>query len=681
MRRVLSALVLAAIVAGCERQTPEPTGELTAKPAGASASGIWTSAWRLTDLGGDGVIGSAEATLEFPEEGRAVGRGSCNRFFAIVAVTGETIRFSGIGSTRMACADPLATQEAKYLKALESAERFAIEGDELVIHSSALAEPLRFSAHEFLIASRTDQVLVAAAPRRATMLGPMRTRSSGSCCSGSRSPHCAAAPMRRRRPRASTRRSSARSTPLAPGERLGVGVLLVGGESLPPRGSARRAAVAALQDRVLAALPADSFTLVRRYRRSRVSPAAQPPRVSRRWRADPGVAAVYLDGRVRAQLVEGSALIGARPSTARATPARACASPCSTPASIPTIRTWPTTSRRSTASARARCPDRLLSGPVERGRQRRGRSGPRDERLGNHHVGGRPGAARRGAQRRDRRGQGARQRRRWELLRRRRGARLAAHRERAGRRGRRRARREPEPRRRGRARELGGVAVHAAASPRVRWRRCTQRASRCSWRRATTATTRASRFPPAWRRRSRSAASTTPTSGSVSWCGEDPLCATALCTDNPTAADTFVCHTNSGALLDLLAPDYQTRTSGLGGGVEASFGGTSAACPYAAAEAALLFEADPSLTPDEVRSALAASGPLVENPESGLSFPRANVESGDRVAAGAGFDRCSRPGARCSRWRACGARRDPLASLASPALRLRFEGGKARAIT
>lgn len=114
--------------------------------------------------------------------------------------------------------------------------------------------------------------------------------------------------------------------------------------------------------------------------------------------------------------------------------------------------------------------------------------------------------------------------------------------------------------------------------------------------------------------------------GSVSWCGEDPLCVTALCTDNPTAADTFVCHTNSGALLDLLAPDYPTRTSALGGGVEASFGGTSAACPYAAAEAALLFEADPTLTPDEIRNALVASGPLVENPESGLSFPRADVE-------------------------------------------------------
>jgi subtilisin family serine protease len=114
--------------------------------------------------------------------------------------------------------------------------------------------------------------------------------------------------------------------------------------------------------------------------------------------------------------------------------------------------------------------------------------------------------------------------------------------------------------------------------------------------------------------------------GSVSWCGEDPLCLTALCTDNPTDVDRFVCHTNSGPLLDVLAPDYKTTTSKMGGGVEPAFGGTSAACPYAAAEAALLVQARPSLTPDQIRSALVASGPLVTNPDSGLSFPRADVE-------------------------------------------------------
>jgi subtilisin family serine protease len=111
--------------------------------------------------------------------------------------------------------------------------------------------------------------------------------------------------------------------------------------------------------------------------------------------------------------------------------------------------------------------------------------------------------------------------------------------------------------------------------------------------------------------------------GSVSWCG-NASCSTILCTDNPTAADMFVCHTNSGALLDILAPDWRTHTSALGGSL-AAFGGTSASSPYAAAEAALLLQADPTLTPAGIRSLLTTHGPLVANPANGLSFRRSDV--------------------------------------------------------
>ena len=111
---------------------------------------------------------------------------------------------------------------------------------------------------------------------------------------------------------------------------------------------------------------------------------------------------------------------------------------------------------------------------------------------------------------------------------------------------------------------------------------------------------------------------------SVSWCG-NAACTTSLCTDTNTTSDTFVCHSNSDELLDLLAPNYRTATSGLAGGVEPAFAGTSAASPYAAAQAALLFAEDPSLTPASLLATLTASGPRVTNPDNGLSFPRSEV--------------------------------------------------------
>lgn len=112
---------------------------------------------------------------------------------------------------------------------------------------------------------------------------------------------------------------------------------------------------------------------------------------------------------------------------------------------------------------------------------------------------------------------------------------------------------------------------------------------------------------------------------SVSWGGP------GACTDTNVSPDDFVCHTNSDEILDLLAPDFATTTSGLGGGVRHSFGGTSASAPYAAAQAALLLEADPSLTPNQIRTALASSGPSVSHPTSGLSWPRSDV--GEAVGA------------------------------------------------
>ncbi|MEE9609165.1 MAG: S8 family serine peptidase [Myxococcota bacterium] len=105
--------------------------------------------------------------------------------------------------------------------------------------------------------------------------------------------------------------------------------------------------------------------------------------------------------------------------------------------------------------------------------------------------------------------------------------------------------------------------------------------------------------------------------GSVSW---------SVCTDSSTAADVFVCHSNSDEILDVLAPNWKTRTSALGGGTR-NFGGTSASSPYAAGEGAILVQDDGTLTPEQIRTLLSAHGPLVTNPDNGLSFTRSDVDS------------------------------------------------------
>lgn len=121
--------------------------QVRAAPA-AGNGGLWGTAWRLEDLAGAGVLDRVEATLEFPEPGKVAGNASCNRFFGSAAVAGASLTFGALGTTRMACAEAVGNQEAKFLRALEGAERFSQQGSTLLVYSRGTDRPLRFLRKE-----------------------------------------------------------------------------------------------------------------------------------------------------------------------------------------------------------------------------------------------------------------------------------------------------------------------------------------------------------------------------------------------------------------------------------------------------------------------------------------------------------------------------------------------------
>jgi putative lipoprotein len=131
----------------------------------AVTSEIWGTKWLLEDLGGAGVLDRVQATLEFIEAGKVAGHGSCNRFFGAVEISGESINFSSLGSTRMSCAEAVMMQESNYLKALEGAERFTFDGSVLLIYSKEMDEPLRFTRPERASATATPDAPVIGAFR------------------------------------------------------------------------------------------------------------------------------------------------------------------------------------------------------------------------------------------------------------------------------------------------------------------------------------------------------------------------------------------------------------------------------------------------------------------------------------------------------------------------------------
>lgn len=93
------------------------------------------------------------------------------------------------------------------------------------------------------------------------------------------------------------------------------------------------------------------------------------------------------------------------------------------------------------------------------------------------------------------------------------------------------------------------------------------------------------------------------------------------CADSTTAADKVLCISDGGAQLDVLAPGGRITAPKNGGGTEAGFG-TSDAAPHAAGVAALMLEARPSLTPEQIETTMKQTGVPVVDPRSGMTFPR-----------------------------------------------------------
>ena len=143
------------------------------------------------------------------------------------------------------------------------------------------------------------------------------------------------------------------------------------------------------------------------------------------------------------------------------------------------------------------------------------------------------------------------------------------------------------------------------------------------------------------------------TATSIGWCVATGSCAekfpTVGCSSGYYAPDTpeadnVAAYSNTASFLSVLAPSNWATTTERGGGywnMAYGFGGTSAACPYAAGAAACLQNAAKAitgafLTPDQVQSILMSTGDGITDSKIAITKPRVNLGNAVASLGGAG---------------------------------------------
>ena len=112
-------LCVAMLLSGCA---------MAQEPA-APSSPIIGPAWRLERIDGEATLPTPEANLTLTPDGRALGSASCNRFTGSYRLAEGRLSIGQIASTRRLCPPPIQAQEDRFLRRLDAAERYRLDGE------------------------------------------------------------------------------------------------------------------------------------------------------------------------------------------------------------------------------------------------------------------------------------------------------------------------------------------------------------------------------------------------------------------------------------------------------------------------------------------------------------------------------------------------------------------------
>jgi heat shock protein HslJ len=126
------------------RRRGHPSFAATVLFVGVLAMASQVNAAPTPELAGSNWRPIQVGSLRFGPDGKLTGRAGCNRFFGTFKVSGMELTLGPVGSTRMACHEPVMQRENAFFAALENTTSFRIEAGSLRFFDLAGMELARF---------------------------------------------------------------------------------------------------------------------------------------------------------------------------------------------------------------------------------------------------------------------------------------------------------------------------------------------------------------------------------------------------------------------------------------------------------------------------------------------------------------------------------------------------------
>jgi heat shock protein HslJ len=109
---------------GAAAASKSASGSSTGSSASAKVQG---AEWRIAEIGGQDVSTQSNATLKLGTDGHVSGSSGCNQFNGKATLSGHSLHFGPMASTRKACEPALMSQEARLFKDLGMVTGYTVD--------------------------------------------------------------------------------------------------------------------------------------------------------------------------------------------------------------------------------------------------------------------------------------------------------------------------------------------------------------------------------------------------------------------------------------------------------------------------------------------------------------------------------------------------------------------------